>query len=84
MAPRPTGTNTRRYNNSMSAARKGEDKQFGDWHAAVDWVLHRHRGRRWEHLGLPKMSKKTSERQLALALIEWDQPDKELDNLIGQ
>jgi hypothetical protein len=73
----------RRFRGNIFASLQDPDRHFGDYHAALDWVLHRGHVNRLEYLGVPHSSKKAAERRLALSLVGWGHSDKELELLIG-
>ena len=73
----------RRFRGNIVASLQESDRHFGDYHAALDWILHRKDVGRLEYMGLPRLSKKAIERRLALSLIGWGHSDKEFELLIG-
>lgn len=73
----------RRFRGNILSNLQESDRHLGDYHAALDWILHRKAVSRLEHTGLPRSSKKTIERRLALSLVGWGHSDKELELLIG-
>lgn len=73
----------RRFRGNVFPILQESDRQFGDYHAAVEFILQRMHGGRLEYIGLPRSSKKTIERRLALSLVGWGYSDKDLEQLIG-
>src|SRR5258708_6059426 len=69
--------------NNVFASLQESDRHFGDYHAALDWVLHRNYVGKLDYISLPRLSKKVIERRLALSLVGWGHSDRELELLIG-
>ena len=72
-----------RVRENVFASLQDSDRHFGEYHAALDWILHRKDVGRLEYISLPRPSKKAIERRLALSLVGWGYSDKELELLIG-
>jgi hypothetical protein len=64
---------------SATAPRNLQDKKFGNYLMAIEWLNNRNTLSRVEPMGLPKSSKKLAQRQLGLSLVGWNYSDNELE-----
>ena len=73
----------RRFRGNVFPSLQESDRHFGNYHEALKHILCRKHVGGLEYIGVPRLSKKTLERQLALSLVGWGYSDKELELLIG-
>lgn len=64
---------------SVTAPRAIQDRKFGNYVAALEWLNKRNTQSRLEQISLPKSTKKLAQRQLGLSLVGWNYSDSELE-----
>lgn len=69
---------------SATAPRGLQDKHFGNYAAALDWLNRRNTDSRSEVISLPKRSSKVKQRMLGLSLVGWNLSDIEMETHITQ
>lgn len=69
---------------SATAPRTVQDKKFGSYTAAVEWLNRRNNEPRLDILTLPKASNKLPQRRLCLSLVGWDISDSDLEGMIDE